>query len=96
MSLINERLEMIDRTMWANTCRHVEDTEKQYLQFFDMDFEFIICVNDSDSDEIYGDERIVILYIIFEFLIAVVVVIILIWKINNSKEYQSGLIYLST
>ncbi|CAG4964309.1 unnamed protein product [Parnassius apollo] len=51
MSLINERLEMIDSTMWANACRHVEDTEKQYLQYFDMDFEFIISVNDSDSDE---------------------------------------------
>lgn len=51
MALINERLEMIDRTMWANTCRHVEDTEKQYSQYFDMDNEFIINVNDSDSDE---------------------------------------------
>lgn len=51
MTLINERLEMIDRTMWAKTYRHVEDTEKQYMQFFDMDNEFIINVNDSDSDE---------------------------------------------
>lgn len=51
MALINERLEMIDQTIWANTCRHIEDIEKQYSQFFDMDNEFIIYVNDSDSDE---------------------------------------------
>ncbi|CAG4965576.1 unnamed protein product [Parnassius apollo] len=31
MSLINERLEMIDSTMWANACRHVEDTEKHLV-----------------------------------------------------------------
>ncbi|XP_045450769.1 uncharacterized protein LOC123659609 isoform X1 [Melitaea cinxia] len=42
MASINERLETIDRTMWANTCRHVEETEKQYLQYFDTDNEFII------------------------------------------------------
>ncbi|XP_045781508.1 uncharacterized protein LOC123878358 isoform X2 [Maniola jurtina] len=51
MALINERLETIDRTIWANTCQNVEETEKQYLQYFDLDNEFIIYVDDSDSDE---------------------------------------------
>lgn len=50
MSLINERLEMIDRTIWANTCHQVEEIEKQYLQYFDMDNEFNINVY-PDSDE---------------------------------------------
>ncbi|CAG4982209.1 unnamed protein product [Colias eurytheme] len=50
MALIKERMEMIDSSMWENTCRHVNDLEKEYMKNFDMDFEFIINV-ESDSDE---------------------------------------------
>uniref|UniRef100_A0A2A4K0Z7 Tc1-like transposase DDE domain-containing protein n=1 Tax=Heliothis virescens TaxID=7102 RepID=A0A2A4K0Z7_HELVI len=51
MSLINERLEKIDSTMWSNTCRHVEEIEKQYLQYFDMDLnEFNINYESDESD----------------------------------------------
>lgn len=50
MGLIKERIDMIDGSMWENTCCHVMGIEKQYMKHFDMDFEFIINV-ESDSDE---------------------------------------------
>ncbi|CAG4992842.1 unnamed protein product [Colias eurytheme] len=50
MKLLHERLDMIDCTMWTNTCRHVEETESKYWKNYDDEQEFIIHVGESDSE----------------------------------------------
>lgn len=41
----------------CDICGHVEDIENLYWQYFDMDNEFIIYVNDSDSVETDCSDR---------------------------------------
>lgn len=45
-----ERREMIDCTVWTNTCRHVEQKEIKYWKDYDDEREFIIHLGESDSD----------------------------------------------
>ncbi|XP_023933911.2 uncharacterized protein LOC112042931 [Bicyclus anynana] len=48
--LINESFNKINSVTWQNTCSHIEEIEKAYLKYFDLDFEFAIDLQD-DSDE---------------------------------------------
>ncbi|XP_045766308.1 uncharacterized protein LOC123879202 [Maniola jurtina] len=53
-NLIFEGLNSIDSNTWLNTCNHVEKIEKEYMKYFDSDFEFVINVgesSDSGTDE---------------------------------------------
>ncbi|GBP80294.1 hypothetical protein EVAR_37971_1 [Eumeta japonica] len=50
LNLINERLAMINVTIWDKTCQHVEETENKYWKDYDDEQEFTIYVGDSESD----------------------------------------------
>ncbi|CAH2094193.1 unnamed protein product [Euphydryas editha] len=51
-TLINESLNKVTSETWYKTCTHVEKIEKEYLKYFDVDFEFVIDLqNDSDDSE---------------------------------------------
>ncbi|XP_041982726.1 uncharacterized protein LOC121735835 [Aricia agestis] len=57
-SLINECISDIDQTTWRNTCKHVEKIEKEYMKYFDCDFQFIINVDENEydsNDDSYDD-----------------------------------------
>lgn len=50
--LINESLNKVTSETWHKTCSHVEKIEKEYLKYVDLDFEFVIDLqNDSDESE---------------------------------------------
>lgn len=59
-NLIYEGLNNINNDTWYNTCKHVEKIEKEYMKYFDYDYEFVINVDessDTDSDTIkFGSE----------------------------------------
>lgn len=48
-NLIAEGLNSIDNNIWLNTCKHVEKIEKEYMKYFDYDFEFVINVGESSD-----------------------------------------------
>ncbi|XP_045456694.1 uncharacterized protein LOC123666670 [Melitaea cinxia] len=51
-TLINESLNKVTSETWCKTCTHVKKIEKEYLKYFDLDFEFVIDLqNDSDDSE---------------------------------------------
>ncbi|CAH2101829.1 unnamed protein product [Euphydryas editha] len=50
-SLIDECINTIDQTTWRNTCKHVEKIEKEYMKYFDCDFQFIINVSEDDDSD---------------------------------------------
>lgn len=53
-NLIQEALNSIDSNTWLNTCNYVEKIEKEYMKYFDSNFEFVINIgesSDSGTDE---------------------------------------------
>lgn len=49
--LINESIDNVSSETWRNTCSHVEKIEKEYLKYFDLDFEFVINLQDDSDDD---------------------------------------------
>ncbi|XP_023946247.2 uncharacterized protein LOC112051703 [Bicyclus anynana] len=49
-NLINESLKKITTETWHETCSHIEQIEKTYLEYFDLDLYFPINVQTEDSE----------------------------------------------
>ncbi|CAH2088634.1 unnamed protein product [Euphydryas editha] len=55
-NLISVCLDEVDNDTWRKTCHHVEEVEEEYKKYFDLDIEFVINLETSDSDtEEYED-----------------------------------------